>query len=192
MNIALSWDLFIVAFFAIIIAYSFIIGKNNTVKIILGTYVAALSADAAGNLFGIYFSHSAAFLKLIHMMSPGSGPESSAAMIKLLLFVVVVIVMSVRGGFTVNSDIGKSTTSRLVMTGFFGFLSAGLIIGTVLMYVSGLSFIAGASTAEKISITSFTGQSPLVQTLINFYNYWFLLPALALIFGGILAGREGE
>src|SRR3989339_766424 len=120
MNIALSWDLFIVAFFAIIIAYSFIIGKNNTVKIILGTYVAALSADAAGNLFAAYFSHSAAFIKLLHTASPGSGPDSSAAMVKLFLFVFVVIVMAVRGGFTVNSNMEKSKTSGLLITGFFG------------------------------------------------------------------------
>ncbi len=187
MNIGLTWDLFVIAFFAVIIAYSFIIGRNNTVKIILGTYVGALAADAAGNLFGTYFGGSSMFLSALHTASPGSNPESSAAMFKLILFIVIVIILAVRGGFTVDSNIGKSTTAKIIMTGFFGFLSAGLMISTVLMYVSGISFIAGGAQG---GITSFTAQSPFVQNMLKYYNYWFLLPALSLIFGGIVAGRE--
>lgn len=189
MNIGLTWDLFIVAFFAIIIAYSFIIGRNSTIKVILGTYVGALAADAAGNLFAKYFGSSGVFLNILHTFSPTSGPESSSAMFKLILFIVIVIILAVRGGFTVNTDIGKSAAAKIIMTGFFGFLSAGLMISTVLMYVSGISFITGGSAG---SITNFTGQSPLVQNMLTYYNYWFFLPALALIFGGIIAGREGE
>ena len=53
MNIELSWDLFVLVFFVVIMAYSLIIGRDNTLKVILGTYVAALTADAAGNLFAM-------------------------------------------------------------------------------------------------------------------------------------------
>ncbi len=52
MNIQLTWDLFILVFFVVIVAYSLIIGRGNTLKVILGTYVAALAADAFGNIFG--------------------------------------------------------------------------------------------------------------------------------------------
>lgn len=192
MDIRLSWDLFIVAFFAIIIAYSFIIGRNNTVKIILGTYVSALAADAAGNLFGTFFGNSAAFMKILHLISAGSSAHDASVMAKIILFIVFVIILAVKGGFEVNSDIGKSSTARFIMTGFFGFLSAGLIVSTILMYVSGISFIAGSVIPEKSSIMAFSGQSPLVQMMLNFYNYWFFLPALGLIFGGFIAGREGK
>ena len=50
MNIVLSWDLFIVVFFSVIIAYSFIVGRNQTIKIIIGTYMATLAADGVANL----------------------------------------------------------------------------------------------------------------------------------------------
>jgi len=187
MNIGLTWDLFIIAFFAIIIAYSFIIGRNNTIKIILGTYVGALAADAAGNLFGSYFGNSSMFLSVLHEFSPASNPESSAAMFKVVTFIVIVIILAVRGGFTINTDLGKSTTARIIINGFFGFLSAGLMISVVFMYVSGISFITGSQTG---GITSITAQSPVIQHMIKYYNYWFLLPALTLIFGGIIAGHE--
>ncbi len=35
MEINLTWDLFIIVFFLIILAYSFVIGKNQTMKIIV-------------------------------------------------------------------------------------------------------------------------------------------------------------
>jgi hypothetical protein len=53
-NLRLSWDLFIIVFFGVIIAYSFIIGRNQTLKIIIATYMAILTADGLGNLFQTY------------------------------------------------------------------------------------------------------------------------------------------
>ena len=50
MEINLSWDLFVIVFFAVIIAYSFIIGRNQTLKVIIASYIAILASDGIGNL----------------------------------------------------------------------------------------------------------------------------------------------
>ena len=55
MEINLSWDLFVIVFFTVIIAYTFIIGRNQAVKIIISTYIAILAADGVGNIVERYF-----------------------------------------------------------------------------------------------------------------------------------------
>jgi hypothetical protein len=35
MNLTLSWDLFIIVFFALVVTYSFIIGRKESMKIIV-------------------------------------------------------------------------------------------------------------------------------------------------------------
>jgi hypothetical protein len=64
MNITLSWDLFVVVFLVVIIAYSLIIGRDNNLKVILGTYVSMIAADASGALYAQYLSGSALFMKI--------------------------------------------------------------------------------------------------------------------------------
>ena len=50
MELTLSWDLFVIVFFAVVITYSFIIGKHESVKIIIATYIAIVAAQGMGNL----------------------------------------------------------------------------------------------------------------------------------------------
>jgi lipoprotein signal peptidase len=61
MNLLLSWNLFIIAIFIVIIAYSYIIGINKTVKTIIASYLAILAADGIGNIFKDYFLTSDGF-----------------------------------------------------------------------------------------------------------------------------------
>lgn len=189
MDLHLSWDLFVIVFFAIIIAYSFILGKDATLKIILGTYASALAADAAGNLFGKYFANSKTFLKVITQLGLG-GQKDAAIIAKVTLFVLFVILLTIKGSFSVAAHGGKTGSSRVFLTGIYGFLSAALIVSTVIMYVSGISFIAGSYQSGPSSIMGFTGQSPFIQNMLDYYNLWFLLPVVAIIIGSFLSGSE--
>ena len=105
MNLNLSWDLFILVFFAVVVAYSFIIGKNQTLKVILGTYLAVLCADGMGNLFGKYFSVSVAFLKFMKLGMSGMKNFLVITLIpehRLLLyknFYLALIVLSIMMNF---------------------------------------------------------------------------------------------
>jgi hypothetical protein len=180
MNIQLTWDLFVFVFFGIIIAYSFIIGQNSTLKIIVGTYAAALAADAAGNLTAGYFMKSKALIKALGGVGLSAATDT-ASVLKISVFILLVILLTIRSGISLEAKTGGSLFSRFALTGFFGFLSAGLIVSTILMYVSGLSFIAGGISASQTSILSFSGQSPFIQQLLTYYNWFFLLPVVALL-----------
>lgn len=189
MDLRLTWDLFILVFFGIIIAYSFILGKDATLKIILGTYAAALAADAAGNLFGKYFATSKSFLSA--MSSLGLGGEKDAAIIaKVAIFIILIILLTIKGSFTVEAHGGRSGAMRALLTGVYGFLSAALIVSTVLMYVSGISFITGSFSPGAASILAFSGQSPFIQKMLDYYNFWFLAPVVAILIGSFLVGRD--
>lgn len=186
MNITLSWDLFVIVFFSVIIAYSFIVGRNQTIKIIIGTYIATLAADGIANLLEKYLGGENAVLKILE----GPGGEQMLITIKILIFIAAVVVIAVRGGFEVSIGSEQKAGVRVLMTFLFGVLNAGLIVSTLLLYVSGLSLIG----ADELAISTVVGsESLLVQLMIENYSLWFSLPAIALVGVSFLEGQgEGE
>ncbi|MFH0834599.1 MAG: hypothetical protein V2A63_04435 [Patescibacteria group bacterium] len=183
MQILPTWDLFIIVFFAIVIAYSFIVGRNSTLKIIIATYIATLTADGFGNILDRFvlsdprFAESAAF-----------GP-GALVIFKILLFVLVILLVTVRGSFFVAMDQERSLILNLATTGAFGFLSAGLIVSTILVYISGGVFVGDATSAIGVDIT--TG-STLAKLMTENYNIWFALPAIAFVIMSFVGGEKEE
>lgn len=183
MNVQLSWDLFIVVFFSIIIAYSFIVGRNQTLKIIIGSYIAALTADGLSNLVEKYLGGPQPILKFLE----GPNADEFFIMMKILIFISVIVVIAVRGGFVVSILNEQKMTVRFFITFLFGVLNAGLIVSTLLLYVSGLSLINanGLETAATLG-----SESLLVQLMIENHSLWFSLPAIAFVMVSFLEGQE--
>lgn len=181
MDIHLSWDLFIVVFFVVIVAYSLIIGRDNTLKVILGTYVAALTADAAGSFFGKYFSGSALFVQLLKFASLGT--ESAAVIfLKVLIFVSLVILFAVKGAFFVQTTSDRSGPIRFIISCLYAVMSAGLIVSVVLVFVSGVAFVGGTGAQSTgTAIWSMYNQSGLVKSIVLNSYFWFAAPALAFL-----------
>jgi len=181
MNISLSWDLFVLVFFVIIVAYSFIIGRDNTLKVILGTYVAALASDAAGNLFNMSFGESALFMKLLNLAGVETGNEATV-FVKVLIFVALVILFAVRGAFEVNTTEDRSAGVRMIISFIYAVMSAGLIISVVLVFMSEISFVGGgANTTTTSALADLSTQSQLIKSMLNYTYLWFTLPALAFL-----------
>mgnify|MGYP001617800613 CR=1 FL=1 len=181
MQITLSWDLFVLVFFVVIVAYSFIIGRDNTLKVILGTYVAALAADASGSLFAQYFGGSALFGDILNLMQLGDETQV-AVFIKVLVFVILVILFAVRGAFNVNTSDDSSAVVRLGVGVIYAVLSAGLIVSVILVFVSGVTFIGGGNPETTTTALSvITNQSPLIKTMLANAYVWFALPAFAFL-----------
>lgn len=192
MNIPLSWDLFVLVFFVIIVAYSFIIGRDNTLKVILGTYVAALAADAAGNLFSMSFGQSALFTKVLNLAGVETGNEATV-FVKVLIFVALVILFSVRGAYEVNTTEDRSTGVRMVISFVYAILSAGLIISVILVFISGISFVGGgANTTTTSALTDLSTQSRLIKSMLNYTYLWFSLPALAFLVHSLYSTKRGD
>ena len=184
MQILPTWDLFIVVFFAIILAYSFIVGRNSTLKIIIASYIAILTADGFGNLINQFIFSNPRMLET----SAALGPES-LVILKILAFVFVILIITVRGSFFVAMDQEKSLIVNIATTGAFGFLSAGLIISTILVYISGGVFVGETINTIGVDITA---NSLLAKIMTENYNIWFSLPAIAFVIMSFMGGEKNE
>lgn len=179
MSVNLSWDLFILAFFGVVIAYSFIIGRNQTLKVISATYIGILSADAIGNLFARYMVSSEPFLKLLRLFSIGSA-EQAIAFCKVFFLIAIVVVIAVRGVYEFSVDDEHPFAMRMTVSFILGLLSAGLMMSAMLIFISGGSLVS-AIVQPNSPLTELYSDSRFVRLMIDFSNFWFMIPGAALI-----------
>ncbi len=180
MNITLSWDLFVVVFFVVIVAYSLIIGRDNTLKVILGTYVSIIAADAGGVIFAKYLSGSALFMNILKFAAVGNEQEA-VVFIKVIIFVTLVILFAVRGAFQVDTVDDRSIAIRTVLSFVYAIMSAGLIISSILVFVSGVPFVGGSLETTTTALWDVYNQSQLIRAIVNNSTFWFSLPALTFL-----------
>lgn len=181
MNVDLSWDLFVLVFFVVIVAYSFIIGTNNTLKVILGTYVAALSADALGNLVGKSLNGSESFDSVLSFANVGNDSEA-VVFVKVLAFVLMVILFAVRGAFEVDTVEDRSLPVRTILNALYAGMSAGLIVSVILVFVSGVSFVGGGNPETPgTALWDLYNQSQIIRSILSNAYLWFSVPALAFL-----------
>ena len=179
MNVHLSWDLFILVFFAVVIAYSFIIGKSQTLKVILGTYVSILCADGLGNLFAKYFVVSKTFMKAMKLFAVGTE-DQTVIFFKVLIFLVLIVLIAVRGMFDVEAEDNKPLSIRLIILFLLGLMSAGLMMSTVLVFISGASLIGTDITGSNILLDVYN-DSRFVRIMVDYANFWFFMPGVTFI-----------
>jgi len=181
MSLNLSWDLFIIVIFAVVIAYSFIIGKNRTLKVVIGTYIAILAADGLGNLFRDYLLTNRIVIKLFSAFGI-PGDDKALIIIKVLVFIIAIVILSIKGGFLVDIEENRSTVVNSILNLIFGFLSAGLVVSTLLVFISGVSFVLGEVTiSTPTAVIDLYNNSRMIRLMIDNYNIWFSLPAIALV-----------
>lgn len=180
-NIRLTWDLTIIIIFAIIMAYSFIIGRNVALKVVIATYMAMLAADGIGNIFQAYLMPASPALE-------GERGLQVLILLKIVTFILGILILTIRGGFKVDLMVERSLVTRMLSNLTFGFLSAGLMVSTLLVYLTGGSFLQGAVIPSESMLYY---ESQLIQSMINGYNVWFALPAIAIVFVSFFEPREG-
>lgn len=174
MEVVLTWNLVLLSAFVMLCAYNFLLGQNGTVKLILSTYIAVLTADGiAGILKQFVFDVSPGFQKLF------LGIENEVfAWIRIILFILAIVVFVVKSGFHVVLEKHKNWSMRLGIHALFSALSSILFLSTILIYISGSSFVEGMMYAKTIQIYE---QSLIAQILIDYYQFWFSLPAIAFL-----------
>jgi len=187
MDIKLTWNLFIGGFFILILAYSVINGKNQTLKIIIASYLAALASDGLANLIYKYFL----------MYSPLAESISAPLLtkyflfFKILLFIGLIVFLVIKAEYYVELDSSSPLFLRFLTTVIFAVLSAGLLISTVLVFVSGGTFIgATGGSVDATQIADLYKESRLVRIMVNNYNLWFSIPAIALILDSMISRRK--
>jgi len=184
-----TWDLFIIIFTAIVVAYNYIIGRETTVKLIVATYIAILAADGLINTIHKYlFSSSSLVENTVHFAS--NSMEIIVA--KIITFILLVVFLALKGGFEAQENEQAGMFNFLYMT-LFGALSASLIISSFLAFLSGGTFIDAFVKAgvEPTTLSmSIYNQSIIAKFLIDHSNIVFSLHALILILANI--GIEQE
>lgn len=181
MNLTLSWDLFIIVFFAIIITYTFIIGKKESMKVILATYVAIVGVQGVGNLLQrVAGDTGTSTMQLLGL--PTNMPVLSV--VKLVLFIVLMILLTIHGAFELQYA-KETTLINVIITGLCGFATAGLLICALLTYVTNLPLL-DASMPHLSALSPIIQNSTLMQVMIFNQDLWFSLPALVLIVAGYM------
>lgn len=186
MDLTLTWDLFVIVFFAVVMTYSFIIGKHESVKIIIATYIAIVAVQGIGNLLARYSDQSQPMFSMLGL----TVDITLLATTKLVLFVAAIIILAIRGSFEIEFKRDPGSAIDPVLTGIFGFATAGLLLSTLLNYVADVPLLS-KNIAEAATIASIVQQSPLMATMVTYQDLWFALPALLILGTGFIGKENG-
>ncbi len=160
-------------------------GKDESVKIVIATYIATIAVQGVGNLLAMAGKASPQLLGFLGY----SLDMNIVSTIKILIFVTLVIVLAIRGGFVLAYDQEMEGIWETMLTGAFGFATAGLLLSTLLTYIAARP-ILDTQIADSPSLAPLLLQSRLVQIMVLYQDLWFSIPAFLLLAIGIFASRR--
>jgi hypothetical protein len=181
MPLPLSWDLFILVFFAIVMSFNFIIGKDQAMKVIIATYIAIIATQGIGSI-------------LIRLMGDSQQVFQSVgipfditllSLAKIFIFALCIILFVTKSGIDITHNKDTGTILTIVYTGLFGFSLSGLIVSTVLTYAAG-NGIQGSGMISPGATMPLLGNSTLLSLMTLNQDLWFTLPALLIVAVGLV------
>lgn len=185
MDFPLTWNLVLVVGFMLMFAYHFILGQDATVKMIISIYVSILTADGISNILKEYvFEVAPGFLEMV-----GTNKPMFYIGMRLVLFMLCIVVFVTKGGLKIELEKHEHWAYRGALHAVFAVLSAALFISTLLIYLSGSSFVEGMLAAPRIDIYR---ESQLARVLIDYYQIWFSLPAMAFFITSFIFERKSK
>lgn len=153
-----SWDLFIFLFWAVAaIFYAFAAGRGRVISLLMSLYIAKLLVLQAPWL-----------ALAIHQQLP-SGLASIQQLVSFLIIFIILFILLSRYAFRTSAD-GRHFGS-IIFTLIFAVLQIGLLINTILNYLSPTS----GTFSQLISLI-------FISNTANFI--WLILPLLYLIILG--------
>jgi len=155
------------------------IGKSQTIKIILSSYISILASDAIGNLIA----------KMPKIFVTGQS-DKNFIVIKISIFVFLTLILTVRGAFNISIAEEKSGLMKIMMGVSYGVLSAALIVSTILVYVSGASLMYSENFFSQNPFDEIVEKSKLVRIMVNYYSVWFSLPVLTFLVTSLFANEQ--
>lgn len=183
MPLSLSWDLFIAVFVALVVAYSFIIGKHESVKVIVAAYIAIVAVHGIESLCVRYFPLLQTTLGTLQI----TFTPLTIAIAKLILFIVAVILLTLRGGLAVTYEGEPGVITNVLITLVLGIAKAGLLLSTLITYVAGVPLFRDAQAPAAEWISPLLSQSVILRIMLEERDLWFALPALVLLLVDILS-----
>lgn len=180
-SLTLSWDLFIIVFFAIVMSFNFIIGKDRSMKVIIASYIAIIATQGIGDVLTRLMGKSGQAFQSIGI--PFDITLMSLA--KIFVFALCIIIFVTRSGIEMSHSKDTGTILSIVYTGLFGFSLSGLIVSTVLTYAAG-NGILDSGIVTSGAIAPLVANSTLMQLMILNQDIWFTLPAFLIVAVGLI------
>lgn len=165
--ISFSWDAFITLCFVIATVYGLVLQKDRLTVILVSAYIALAVANFWGeSIYRVLLQRG----DLLGSWAKGASLFTVTAG----LFILFIILLSSRGGFTVEERGGIYTPFIMAA---LGFLAAGLILGSIISFMP-----------EELR-SSLIATSKMAAFVWKYHTLWIVLPPLVLVFSSIF-GRS--
>ena len=159
-----SWDLFITLFFIIGLAYGFILQREKIVATLMSVYAALMVSQLLVDPVGQFFKGDKTLFNQIWIRS-----DTSPFTIRMVLFIGIIVLLSAKGGL--GSARGRGIVSHLEVL-VYSALNTALIVSSIFMFL------------PEPTRDAYAAGSKLVQMLVGHYDWWIMLPVVALVFFG--------
>lgn len=165
-----SWDLFVVLFLVITIAYGFLLQRERIVVTMVAAYVGiVMSAMFAGPVQSFFTGDTPLLGKYFIAVN------LSLSQIQIALFVLTLLLVSTKAG--IDAEKGRGWLSPIELT-ILSTLTGALIVTTILSFMP-------IEQRELLAETS-----RLVMYLDHFHGLWTVAPIVGLIVLGLR--RKGD
>lgn len=156
-----SWDLAIIVFFLIGIAFGYILQREKIVATLLSVYVALVVTQVfAGSVFEFFQGDKVLFNQV--WIQANSTPFT----LRVIIFMTVIMLLSTKGG--ISGTKSKGIFSPIEIIGF-SFLTTALILSSIFYFM------------PPESREAFMANSRMATLVIKYYIWWVLLPVIALV-----------
>lgn len=156
-----SWDLAIIVFFLIGIAFGYILQREKIVATMVSVYVALVVTQVfAGNVLSFFQGDKVMFSQV--WIKSGASPFT----VRVVIFMAVIMLLSAKGG--ISSSKSKGIFSPIEIIGF-SFLTTALILSSIFYFM------------PPESRDAFMASSRMASFVIKYYIWWVILPVAAMI-----------
>ncbi len=167
-----TWDLIITLGFITTVVAGLLLGRDRISVVLISIYVGMAVGSELGNWAYDIFSGSQLLGGHIWIKS-----NLSIFMIKTIVFLAIVVGLTIWGEHTVNPEVATRGLISTIITGIYGFLIGGLLVSTLIYFLAPIS-------RESLFINS-----ALAKRVMDFRNWWLLLPLLIMIVTGFRRGK---
>jgi hypothetical protein len=168
-----TWDLVITLFFILAIGYGLILGRDKVVVTLISTYIGFVVANEFGNTLYALFTGKSALGGSFWVQT-----NLSIFLVKTILFILLIVLLGAKGGYIASP--GNGGLKSGILTGILSFLNAGLIISSLIWFLS------------EASRNALFSQSHLAFLIASVRNWWLILPVIVLLIAGFLTPKKED
>lgn len=168
-----TWDLFITLCFLIGLGYGLILGRERIVTTLVASYIGFAVANEIGNALHEILTGSSLLNESIWIKS-----NVSIFAVKTFLFVLFVVLLTLKGEFAALPGAFSTGIKGTILTALYSFLGTGLVVSSLIFFL------------PDPARSSLLAQSTLATSVLQYRNWWLVLPILVMIMVGIWQGKQ--